>query len=79
MEDLVNFQAMNGIKKMNPFNRRVRDLLDEIGWEQTFVFAEPLVFWITNAPTVPAYPPLLNKMRQKKVLFLTHTTTMPKE
>ena len=44
-------------QKMRPFNKRVRDLLDEMGWEQSFVFAEPLVFWITNAPTIPANPP----------------------
>lgn len=32
-----------------PFYRRVRAVLDGTGWESQWVFAEPLVFWDTNA------------------------------
>ena len=35
--------------KLWPFYRRVRAVMDEAGWTQQFVFAEPLVFWDTNA------------------------------
>lgn len=60
-------------QKMEPFNRRVRELLNEMGFEQTFVFAEPLVFWITNAPTIPADSPFNEKIPPKKgFVFNSH-------
>ncbi len=60
-------------QKMEPFNNRVRDLLSEMGWEQTFVFAEPLVFWITNAPTISADQPFSDKAPPKKgFVFNSH-------
>lgn len=34
--------------KLWPFYRRVRAVMDATGWQQQWVFAEPLVFWHTN-------------------------------
>ena len=60
-------------QKMEPFNNRVRELLNEMGWEHSFVFAEPLVFWITNAPTIPANSPFNEKIPPKKgFVFNSH-------
>lgn len=43
-------------QKLWPFYRRVRQALDESGWQEKWVYAEPLVFWNTNvgAAIVPA-------------------------
>lgn len=36
-------------EKLWPFYRKVRAIMDETGWQQQWVYAEPLVFWHTNA------------------------------
>lgn len=36
-------------KKLWPFYRRVREVMNATGWNRQLVFAEPLVFWDTNA------------------------------
>lgn len=36
-------------EKLWPFYRRSRAVLDETGWQDKWVYAEPMVFWDTNA------------------------------
>ncbi|MDC0253702.1 glycoside hydrolase family 5 protein [Bacteriovoracales bacterium] len=60
-------------QKMSPFNKKVRVLMDRMGWSNKFVFAEPLVFWNTNAPTVPAEKPFTKEDRfSKGFVFNSH-------
>ncbi|MGI0118791.1 cellulase family glycosylhydrolase [Zooshikella sp. RANM57] len=47
--------GMNGLSaeewdnlRLWPFYQRVRETMDESGWQARWVFAEPLVFWNTN-------------------------------
>ncbi|WP_108928716.1 glycosyl hydrolase family 5 [Leptospira johnsonii] len=39
-------------QKLWPFYRKVRETLTQNGWQNKLVFAEPLVFWNTNAGVV---------------------------
>ncbi|TGJ98780.1 glycosyl hydrolase family 5 [Leptospira langatensis] len=46
MEGLTPAQWDN--QKLWPFHYKIRDILNQNGWENKWVFAEPLVFWNTN-------------------------------
>ncbi|MDE1461113.1 cellulase family glycosylhydrolase [Spartinivicinus sp. A2-2] len=56
-----------------PFYLRVRQVMDNAGWQQQYVYAEPLVFWNTNAGVVrPTGGHHLNQPPGKGFIFNSH-------
>ncbi|WP_163834475.1 cellulase family glycosylhydrolase [Spartinivicinus ruber] len=56
-----------------PFYQRVRQVLNDVGWQQQYVYAEPLVFWNTNAGIVqPTGGQHLNQPPGKGFIFNSH-------
>lgn len=60
--------------KLWPFYRKVRAVMDETGWQQQWVYAEPLVFWHTNAGffTPPTGGHYLRDIPQSGYVFAPH-------
>ena len=60
--------------KLWPFYRRVRAVMDETGWQQQWVYAEPLVFWHTNVGffTPPTGGHYLRDIPESGYVFAPH-------
>jgi hypothetical protein len=60
--------------KLWPFYRKVRAVMDETGWQQQWVYAEPLVFWHTNAGffTPPTGGHYLRDIPESGYVFAPH-------
>lgn len=61
-------------EKLWPFYQRVRAVMDDTGWNHQWVFAEPLVFWHTNAGffTPPTGGHYLRDIPQSGYVFAPH-------
>jgi hypothetical protein len=59
-------------KKLYAFYNRVRSSMDKSGWESKVLFAEPVVFWNTNAPFVYASAPVYPGLNIKNLSFNAH-------
>ncbi|MFE9934606.1 cellulase family glycosylhydrolase [Streptomyces sp. NPDC005533] len=65
--------------KLWPFYRRIRTAMDNAGWNDKLEFAEPLVFWNSQTPTVPPVGGTPDPKVTGRIVFTPHFYDTPRQ